>query len=200
MFWGHRSCLSGPRRELQVSGTFSTPSCVTPCRKRAYPHPCPDSLSLGVPCWRPESGKLRPQAAAGVCGGTPRGSGRVHCRGTEGPARPSAVTQELIGLSGFRVLRWLLGTCPQTPEIFRFGPIAGYGQEGDAPCRRCRHALCKRLRRIPPGFPPTDPQRLKTSALACRAVFLPCYWRKAENLPRTTASGVPGSRKYARTG
>lgn len=27
-----------------------------------------------------------------------------------------------------------------------------------------------------------------------------CYWRKAVNLPRTPAAGVPGSRKYAKTG
>ncbi len=42
------------------------------------------------------------------------------------------------------------------------------------------------------GFPPTDPERPKTSAPACRAARPPCYWRKAENLPCTTVSGVPG--------
>jgi hypothetical protein len=61
--------------------------------------------------------------------------------------------QEKYGLSGFRVLWWFLGTCPQTPEIYRFGPIAWYGQEGDAPCRRSRHALCKRARRGLTGVP-----------------------------------------------
>ena len=33
-----------------------------------------------------------------------------------------------------------MGTCPQTPEIFRFGPIASCGQKGDAPYKRRRHA------------------------------------------------------------
>ncbi len=41
--------------KLKVSGKVSLPSCVTPCRKRAYPHSGAEHLSLGVPFWRPNA-------------------------------------------------------------------------------------------------------------------------------------------------
>jgi len=55
--------------------------------------------------------------------------------------RTRSAQQEMKrGSSGSCVLRWFLGTCPQTPEIFCFGPIAWHRQEGDAQAKRRHHA------------------------------------------------------------
>lgn len=106
------------------------------------------------------------------------------------------------------------GLCPQTPEIYRFGPIAWYGQEGDAPHGQRRHATGPLRRsgcfsaepyppqrqgqeypgliscasnpgRVPPTFSPAAPGRPTTPVQPCRVALPSCYWRKAKNLPRT---------------